>query len=268
MGAQKSGTSSLVRFLSNFQQHIFMHPRELHFWNRESEYQDGAGLSKYLENFKSADESRINGEKTPGYLSTPEVPERVFKHFPKTKIIAIIRDPADRAYSAYWHGKRVGAIPSNASFGEVIRNFERGPKKSWEDVVTNGFYSQQLARYTDNFPSNQIKLVGFESVLKNSSSELESTLQFLVGDSVRRIDTKVFSFPKYNVARKSRFPVLNRFIYKSKLFAAPTKNELIRKTLVEFKPPEMKLEDRNFLKELYSEEASNINQTFGTKFDW
>jgi hypothetical protein len=155
VGAQKSGSTSLRAFLGEQEKDIFILNRELHFWNRKGQYQDGAGLSTYLENFAEAKPNQIKGEKSPSYLVSQEAPERIHKHFPEVKIIAILRNPIDRAYSAYWHGRRVGAIETSTTFGEAVRDYKVNQGKPYGDMVTAGFYSEQIARYLNFFRLNK-----------------------------------------------------------------------------------------------------------------
>ena len=61
IGAQKSGSTSLRAFLGEHEKEIFILNRELHFWNRDGQYQDGAGLDGYLKNFAEAKPKQIKG---------------------------------------------------------------------------------------------------------------------------------------------------------------------------------------------------------------
>jgi len=183
VGAQKSGSTSLRAFLEEQKKDIFILNRELHFWNRNGQYQDGAGLNAYLENFAEAKPNQVKGEKSPSYLVSKEAPERIHKHFPKVKIIAILRNPIDRAYSAYWHGRRVGAIETSTTFGEAVRNYKVNQGKPYGDLVSAGFYSEQIARYLNFFPLKQLHVISFESTLTQANDELHEVLKFLLPHS-------------------------------------------------------------------------------------
>jgi hypothetical protein len=103
IGAQKSGSTSLRAFLEGNEKEIFVLNRELHFWNRDGQYKDGAGLEGYLKNFAEAKPEQIKGEKSPSYLVSQEAPGRIHKHFPKVKIIAILNvtTPKRRTVAIY-----------------------------------------------------------------------------------------------------------------------------------------------------------------------
>jgi hypothetical protein len=268
VGAQKSGSTSLRAFLGEQEKDIFILNRELHFWNRKGQYQDGAGLSTYLENFAEAKPNQIKGEKSPSYLVSQEAPGRIHKHFPEVKIIAILRNPIDRAYSAYWHGRRVGAIETSTTFGEAVRNYKVNQGKPYGDMVTAGFYSEQIARYLNFFPLKQLHVISFESTLTQSGDELHGVLKFLLPNSAIANEESQLAFPKRNVARASRFPKLNEAIFKSKLLSYSTKSRISKKSLVDLKVPEMLEDDRKFLQDIYAGENQALQSILGKNFAW
>ena len=268
VGAQKSGSTSLRAFLEEQKKDIFILNHELHFWNRNGQYQDGAGLNAYLENFAEAKPNQIKGEKSPSYLVSKEAPERIHKHFPEVKIIAILRNPIDRAYSAYWHGRRVGAIETSTTFGEAVRNYKVNQCKPYGDLVSAGFYSEQIARYLNFFPLKQLHVISFESTLTQSSDELHGVLKFLIPNSAIASEEIQLSFPKRNVARASRFPKLNEAIFKSKLLSYSTKSRISKKSLVDLKVPEMLEDDRKFLQDMYAGENQALQSILGKNFAW
>jgi hypothetical protein len=268
VGAQKSGSTSLRAFLGDQKDEIFILNRELHFWNRDGHYQDGAGLNGYLENFVEAKPHQIKGEKSPSYLVSKEAPARIHKHFPEIKIIAILRNPIDRAYSAYWHGRRVGAIETTTTFGQAVRNYKVNQGKPYGDMVTPGFYSQQIARYLNFFPLEQLHVLSFESTLSQTNDQLHGVLKFLLPNSSVAYEDRQLDFPKRNVARASRFPKLNEAIFKSKLISYSTKSKLSKKSLVDLKVPEMLEDDRKFLQEIYAGENRALHSILGKNFSW
>jgi hypothetical protein len=268
VGAQKSGSTSLRAFLGEQEKDIFILNRELHFWNRKGQYQDGAGLSTYLENFAEAKPNQIKGEKSPSYLVSQEAPERIHKHFPEVKIIAILRNPIHRAYSAYWHGRRVGAIETSTTFGEAVRNYKVNQGKPYGDMITAGFYSEQIARYLNFFPLKQLHVISFESTLTQSGDELHGVLKFLLPNSAIANQESQLAFPKRNVARASRFPKLNEAIFKSKLLSYSTKSRISKKSLVDLKVPEMLEDDRKFLQDIYAGENQALQSILGKNFAW
>ena len=268
VGAQKSGSTSLRAFLGEQSEEIFTPDRELHFWNKDSSYQDGAGLANYLENFSRAKPHQIMGEKSPSYLVSKEAPGRIHKHFPEMKIIAILRNPIDRAYSAYWHGRRIGAISAKTTFGEAVRNHEINRGKPFGDIVTPGQYSQQIARYLNFFPLEKLYIISFESTLNQSKDELHGVLKFLLPHYAIANQESQLSFPKRNVARASRFPRLNEAMFNSRFLSYSRKSKISKKSLIDLKVPEMLEADRNFLREFYAGENEALQSILGKNFGW
>lgn len=268
IGAQKSGTQSLLRYLESHAQYFYLPNKELHFWNKKDAYRGGEGLSSYFENFKSAAPHQLIGEKSPSYLPSVEAPARIVQHFPAIKLIAILRDPRERAYSGYWHGRRVGAIASNVSFGESIRNYEKNKGIAYGDVVSHGFYAEQLERYLDVFPMAQMHVMDFKSTINNPVHELGEMIKFLKGCDPKSLSDISLEFPKRNVARESRFPKLSERIHHSTLLSYNLKSRILRKNLVDMVLPPMEESDQEFLTEIYSHEKAKLEKLFSRKFTW
>lgn len=268
IGAQKAGTTSLRAFLSGVPDEIYLLRSEQHFWNREGQYRDGYGVSDYGALFAEAQPHQLVGEKSPNYLTSFDAPARIARHFPKVKLIALLRNPADRAYSAYWHGRRVGAIDVNTSFGDSIRSHEQNHGKPYGDLVTAGLYSKHIDRFAEFFPMEQLLILDFEKVTVSPETELPRSLKFLglSDESIAALDAS--NFPKRNTARVSRFPRTSRKIHSTRVLSYSTKSKILRNLLKEGGIPPMKESDREFLSEIYREEAKKIESRTGVNFDW
>lgn len=268
IGAQKAGTTSLRAFFGNVPDHLFILKSEQHFWNREGQYRDGFGVAEYSGLFAEARSNQLVGEKSPNYLTSFDAPARIARHFPEVKLIALLRDPADRAYSAYWHGRRVGAIDASTSFSQSIKEYRANHGKPYGDLVTAGLYSKHIDRYLEFFPKEQLLILDFQKVLTSPDTELPRSLSFLgLGDeTVDALDSTVF--PKRNTARVSRFPRTSRRIHSTRLLSYSTKSKILRNLLKEGGIPPMKASDRHFLAEIYSGEAERIESRTGVKFNW
>jgi hypothetical protein len=268
IGAQKAGTTSLRAFLGTLESRIHTSKTEHHFWNREGQYRDGYGLCSYMQNFSKASSNQLIGEKSPSYLSSYEAPERIAKHFPKVKLIAILRNPAERAYSAYWHGRRVGAIDPSVSFAQSIHSYQENHGKPYGDLVSPGFYSTHLARYLNFFPKEQLLVLDFDKLLSEPKSELTTALTFLGLDPTRDIELNSIDFPKKNVARVSRLPKVSHYIHRTKLLTYDQKSKVLKKFLKTGHIPPMQLTDKQFLAALFEDEAEKVKALMGVNFDW
>jgi hypothetical protein len=268
IGAQKAGTTSLRAFLGSIESHIFMLKTEQHFWNREGRYRDGFGLDPYMEKFSEAGSEHLIGEKSPSYLSSYEAPERIAKHFPQVKLIANLRNPAERAYSAYWHGRRVGAIDPSVTFAQSIQTYQENHGKPYGDLVSPGFYSSHLTRHLNFFPKDQLLVLDFDKLLSSPETELLKSLAFLGLDVDAVAKSGTLEFPKRNVARVSRLPKVSHFIHRTKLLNYDQKSKVLGKILKTGDIPPMEPADREFLAALYKDEGEKIEALTGVKFDW
>lgn len=206
IGAAKSGTTSLYHFMNQHPQ-IYLSPvKEPHFFAFEGRdpRTQGPGdimhsaitnLEDYQSLFKeTADETAI-GEASTTYLYFPGAAERIQHYIPEVKLIAILRHPAERAYSAFMHLTREGREPL-AEFAQALREEERRISNNWSPLwhyAQGGFYYSQLKRYFDKFDQRQIKVYLYEDdfgtyplgVIKDIFCFLEVDDRFIPDMSVR-----------------------------------------------------------------------------------
>ena len=267
IGAQKAGTSSLRKFMERNPNHFFTPRRELHFWNRDREYREGEGVMEYFKNFDEAASNQIVGEKSPSYLPSQFAAERIAFHLPQVKIVAILRDPADRAHSAYLHGRRIGAIPKSRTFSHAIRDYRNNQGVPYGDVVSQGFYFESLERYFKNFDAEQIHIMSFSQLTQSPHLILPKLMKFLMPTEFDLQSADIdYSMPRVNVARTSRFPQLVHRIRGSKKLSLEQKNYLSALTFKKLGTVSMLLEDRTLLDEIYRESNANLQKRLGPNF--
>jgi hypothetical protein len=241
--------------------------RELHFWNRDREYRDGQGVAEYFRNFEEAAPNQIVGEKSPSYLPSQSAAERIAFHLPQVKIVAILRDPADRAYSAYLHGRRIGAIPQSKTFSQAIRDYQNYQGVPYGDVVSQGFYFESLERYFNNFDAEQIHVMSFSKLTESPVLILPELMKFLMPAEFDVQSTDIdYSLPRVNVARTSRFPQLVHRIRGSKRLSIEQKNYLSSLTFKKMREVSILPEDRKLLDEIYHESNTNLQKRLGPNF--
>jgi len=115
VGAQKAGTSSMVIYLSEHPD-VSVPLNEIHFFDIDERYKKG--LKWYEKHFKKWNGQKAIGEKTPIYMYLEKVPARIAKDLPNIKLIFMLRNPTDRAWSNYWMRVRKGR--EFLSFREVL----------------------------------------------------------------------------------------------------------------------------------------------------
>lgn len=154
-GAQKSGTTALRIYLAQHPE-IFMANKEIHFFDNDENYKKGIeGYEKFFDGWKG---EKAIGEKTPNYLYYEKAPERIYKLLPDVKLIFVLRNPVDRAYSHYRHNVRIGQ--ETLSFEKAIEKEEeriKNPRlKKIYSYKDRGKYIIQIKRYAEYFPKSQM----------------------------------------------------------------------------------------------------------------
>jgi hypothetical protein len=155
IGSMKSGTTSLSDYLSLNHEISMCKPKEPQFFSRN--------YNKGIEYYESlwADGNKICGEASTCYSRWPfydAVPEKIASYNSNMKLIYLLRHPVDRAYSHYRHNVLNDGI-SYSSFDDAI--------VSSDEILKTSMYMQQLEKFLEYFPQEQILLVGFEELKQN-----------------------------------------------------------------------------------------------------
>jgi len=149
IGAQKSGTRWLRLNLGRHPD-VFTAPEELSFFNSR-DYE--RGLGRYREGFAGWSGEALVGEATPGYMiwrCDPDlVAGRIAADLPGAGLIALLRNPVDRLYSAFVHHVRRGRIDPDTDLVELARSLD--PEQDARQLVAGGWYARSLAPYLDRF---------------------------------------------------------------------------------------------------------------------
>jgi len=189
LGAQKAGTTALYAYLR-------WHPgitgpswKEVSFFDRHW----WRGEAWYRGQFPLRAGGRLVGEASPSYLFHPLAPERARSLVPGAKLIALVRNPVDRAYSQYQHEVALGREP--LSFEDAIAAEEertrgeaerlaanpRAFSRAWWDhtYAARGRYAEQLERWLAVYPREQLLVVATEELGERSAETYASILTFL-----------------------------------------------------------------------------------------
>jgi hypothetical protein len=175
VGAMKGGTSTLAHLLEH-QYNIVMAPGEVNFFDNDKNY--SKGKIWYQQQFKSKDNNKIWGEKTATYHYDEKVPERIHKYNPNIKLIWILRNPIDRAYSNYWHRVKYGGELN--SFEDAVINEMQGKQNNiWGLYLKRSLYAEQIMRFKQHFEADQMHIVVFEHLIRDMKVQLSSLLDYL-----------------------------------------------------------------------------------------
>jgi hypothetical protein len=184
VGAPKSGTSSLYHYLIQHPDIFMTDPKEPHFfYNHDSPgapVLEKKDLSDYLTLFEGVSTRIRAGEASTSYLWSANAAREIHTLQPKARIIAILRDPVERAYSQYWQQVRLGG--ERLSFEEALKEGpERIRQGRWHGLyyVDCGRYATQVQRYLRLFGAGRVSIYLFEDLVTNPMSMCRNIFEFL-----------------------------------------------------------------------------------------
>lgn len=185
IGAQKSGTTALFKFLSEHPK-IYLPPqKEVQYFSNDNFYSKGIKWCSH-EFYNNVNENMMCGDVSPQYMIYKKVPLRIKKALPNAKIIVILREPIERAYSHYHMSVRRGN--EKREFDEAFRvSVDKGYKDD-ESIIEDESYYQfsdyevMLREYLKYFSKDKI-LVLFQEDLSKYPIETLNTVYDFIGVS-------------------------------------------------------------------------------------
>ena len=211
VGAPKAGTTSLFYYLNKNKGICMSSIKEPNFFSSQDLkiqkiYYDSLildNLKEYERIFTPKNKQQIIGEASVSYLFYPNVANRIFDYNPRSKIIIILRDPVERAFSHYSMDLRLGHVKQ--SLDEL---FDLGLNNKdnlfFQQYILLGQYYEQVNRYIEVFGRENICVKFYDELKLDASSFYSDILKFLHQENDHNID---FNQP-FN---KSKLPA-NKFI--------------------------------------------------------
>jgi hypothetical protein len=189
IGAARCATSWIANVLRAHPEICLSEPKEVRYFNRyllpigdekgRRNPQFDRDLDWYLKRFAHARPGQIAGEWSPVYMSDAAAPAAIAQDLPEVKLIACLRNPVDRAYSAYWNHRATNLI------GDI--DFETALEQ--EPVyVTMGYYAAQLRRYLKHFPREHMLVMVFDDMTARPEVEFTKLFTFLGVSAQAEID--------------------------------------------------------------------------------
>lgn len=182
-GVQKGGTTALFDYLGDYPDVALSEEKELHFFDDEGRDWACPDYSAYHAHFPDP-AGRPCGEATPIYSYWPGSMERIAAYNPAMKLIMVLRDPVQRAWS-HWRMETARGVETHP-FGWCIREgrrrlFEAEPWGHHREVsyVERGFYGEQAARVLDLFPKDQVLFLTSEALRADPAPALGAVRAFL-----------------------------------------------------------------------------------------
>lgn len=140
-------------------------------------------IEQYKALYDGVKDEKAVGEGTVSYLVAPGAPQRLYGHNPDMKLIVVLRQPADRAYSHYaW--RRTSAVEVAPTFSQALREERTGMREDWyvAKYLPHGFYYKLLTNYLEFFPREQISIHLFEDFITHPTATCRDLCRFLEVD--------------------------------------------------------------------------------------
>ncbi len=199
LGAQKAGTTSLYNYMAQHPQIFPGYHKEIHFFDGGLQ-QEADSYSKgpawYRAHFPLKRKLGVNGktlEASPLYLFHPLAPKRIREMVPQVKLIAILRNPTERALSHYFHEERgpmetlpvLEALQAEESrLDPILKNKDyKNNMFGHYSYKKRGVYHEQIERYLKYFPREQILILNCEKFFSEPLDTLKRVFEFVGVDS-------------------------------------------------------------------------------------
>lgn len=227
IGAMRAGTTSLHQYLAQHPQIYMSRIKEPNFFALEGEapealVYDGpfgktelanfsiTSLADYEALFEDATSETAIGEASTLYLYSPRAVERIRHYVPAMKLIAILRNPVERAYSHFFANVMRGREPLT-DFAEALRAEEERNLSNWGPrchYKQRSFYYAQLRRYLDVFDESQLKAYLYDDLVADPVGLVRSVFGFLGVDPTFAADVSL----RHNKSGLPKSTRLHRFL--------------------------------------------------------
>lgn len=193
IGAARSGTTALYTYLKQHPDIFMSVNKETNFFAFENEQLicKGPGadyinnsttkFNDYQLQFRGLKKETAIGEASPLYLYSKKAPKRIHQHLPDVKLIAILRNPIEQAFSHFLYAKRQMLEPLE-NFEEALRSEQERKAQDWQPLFQYSQfpkYHEQLQRYFEVFPNKQIKVFTYEDYKSSPQKVMNDIYEFI-----------------------------------------------------------------------------------------
>lgn len=189
VGTQKGGTTTLDGYLRLHPAICMASKKEVHFFDDDRYFVHGkVDYGAYHSFFDPRPSHRLLGETTPSYMYWLDAPRRIWEYNPDIKLISVLRNPSNRAYS-HWNMQRDRGRDTRSFWVAIHNEFDK-TKQSLPlqnrpySYIGRGFYAEQIRRLRSYFPETQILILKSEAFWQTPSESLDSIWSFLGVDSL------------------------------------------------------------------------------------
>jgi hypothetical protein len=223
IGGQKAGSTWVAEVLAQHPE-VFMYHTEIPFFE-DPDYH-ASTLDDLATFFDAAGDKPAVGMKRPNLLTRPECPARIAHDLPDARLIAMLRNPVERAVSSYFHLMRSGLLPVAPLEVGLRRILSGAYDTSWpagaERTKGWGFYYAGIQRYLEHVPREQMLFLLYDRIRTNAAGVFTEMCRFL---GIRELDQPTFLERRvmegnYSIARQQvlrPFLALHRHVTPDKL---------------------------------------------------
>ena len=240
IGAAKAGTTSLYEYLKQHPDIYFSPVKEPNYFSTDIQVAHFSNTYKkntfldtekyfskknleplqltfvrkpehYRRLFENVSGEKAVGEASTSYLYSSVAAENIKMYNPRARIVAILRNPMERAISHHQMALRYGH--TRLGFRQAIETDMNKNPKGWgisELYIELGLYYQQLKRYFDQFPADNIKVLLLDDFKEDPQRTVKECQRFL---GVKEISPNAYE--RYNQASVPRFKLFNKLITES-----------------------------------------------------
>jgi hypothetical protein len=273
VGAAKAGTTSVFRYLSQHPQLFMPDDKEPHFFGDQrpfAKYGLYPRYEDYMALFEGANSGQLLGEGSTAYLYSETAPAELHRYNPAARIVILLRDPRERAYSLYWHHVRDFSEPKGVTFEQALELEEQRIATKWAfgfHYLKSGLYHDQVQRYLHWFGPDQVCIVLMEDLIRQPDETMNRLCDFLgveratiaTGDVHNRSGMHRNRFIAYWFAR----PNMLRTVAKKVLPASlrQWRERIVQGNLL--KPEAMKAETRARLTDHFRADVEKLERLIG-----
>ena len=276
VGAPKAGTTSLYHYLNEHPQVEMSSQKEPDYFSDKAINEQGMYYGKNrvntLDKYESLfvqKESVVYGEGSVSYLFYDNVAEDIKKYNPNAKIIIMLRNPIERAFSHYLMDYRLGLISD--SFENIItkKSKHKNAHLFYQQYIEVSKYTTQIQRYLDFFEKDSILFIDYDDFKKNVSETVDKVYNFLniSTDFAANINTKynAFTMPKNKIIR-----FIYSFVFLRKILTFLFPIYLVRNIrgflFEEDEKPELLKETRVLLGKIFNDDIRKLEEVLGKDY--
>jgi len=274
VGAPRAGTTTLYDILNRTPEVYMSQIKEPHYFskiNKSKLYPPPIrNKEKYLALFRNVKDEKAIGEASTSYIGDPYSPKLIHDIIPDARIIMILRDPINLAYS--WYLFRVG-YGKTYSFAEAIQESLENPEDYTKRVtISSGYYSSQVKRYLDTFDEEKLKVLIFEEFIEDLQRTVKQVFTFLGvkedPPEYRKLIHNIITEPRGKISISLlQNQTIKKFV--RKVIPEDISEFTVRKILgKKISKPKMSEKDRLFLKNHYKDDVKELEGILKHKVPW